>query len=270
MTAKNFSNALGRFIALCLFLLVLAETAFAVPSDLSQGKLDESLGQRVGRIVDVDPMTKLNAAGRFLSELPDVVLTNFLESQGLEEKNDKYLREKGFSFLGYHGTNLKKAKELIPFGLDQNYELSGNTAGCSGGKGFYIALTRTVAQDWSTNHTHNTDKVDPISYKCPQNEGDAGQYAILRIYARVNQIENAIRLYDLKNNSNSSMTVLEFVCLCKSHIVQSYTICDTELVVEPGATDWLIAISASSPNFDQTLEQYRYNWGNLPRKEMLN
>jgi hypothetical protein len=94
------------------------------------------------------------------------------------------LTANGYSFVGYHGTNMAGMKNLVPSGFDPKH--LGESSGLERGPGFYVARHEGLASDFGENATlSDVEKTDrrgnPIGYE--NKPGDAGQQALLRIYA---------------------------------------------------------------------------------------
>lgn len=91
------------------------------------------------------------------------------------------LLQDGYAFVGYHGTNVTERRSLVPYGFDPSRIGSGG--GIARGSGFYVAMAEGHADDYASEATQAGDPLPP-HYMPNLKSGEAGQDAVLRIYAR--------------------------------------------------------------------------------------
>lgn len=87
----------------------------------------------------------------------------------------------GYSFVGFHGSNLNALKSILRSGFDPSK--AGSASGLARGMGFYVSADRRLAEDFADNSTQTGDP-DPFTGIVPRYVGDQGQIEVLRVYAR--------------------------------------------------------------------------------------
>lgn len=87
----------------------------------------------------------------------------------------------GYSFVGFHGSNLRALKSILRLGFDPSK--AGSASGLARGMGFYVSADRGLADDFADNSTQTGDP-DPFTGIVPRYAGDQGQIEVLRVYAR--------------------------------------------------------------------------------------
>lgn len=88
----------------------------------------------------------------------------------------------GYTFVGYHGCNHRTLMSIVPYNFDPAHV--GTGGGLARGVGFYVAKSINLAIDYADESTQAGDPAPPLYNVIPRRPGNAGQTAVLRIYAR--------------------------------------------------------------------------------------
>jgi hypothetical protein len=100
----------------------------------------------------------------------------------IQEAHNILLAER-YQFIGYHGCSMQSLRAIVPNSFD--FTRVGSEAGTARGPGFYVARRGGLASEFATVATHDQDAdPDPKTFDVPRRAGEAGQEALLRIYAK--------------------------------------------------------------------------------------
>lgn len=111
-----------------------------------------------------------------------------IKRRSLDESYDNGMDKKRF-FIGYHGTNLSSANDILEEGLKPN--LAGSGQGLARGKGFYVARNYSMSVEYAQTSTQNyideDDNGNPLRVSIVANKvGDEGSPAVLKVYSHKN------------------------------------------------------------------------------------
>jgi hypothetical protein len=110
--------------------------------------------------------------------IPEEMLKQLLSEDPPLGAAHQLLLEKGYKFIGYHGTNLSGLRSLVPSGFDSKY--IGTGEGTARGQGFYVSYQHNIARDYAYSASTQFSDMGTASRR----PGEKGHPRILRIYAK--------------------------------------------------------------------------------------
>jgi hypothetical protein len=153
-------------------------------ADLSTGAVSMPAGVRVAAV----PKAWLTqafglpaAAGpnRHIADLSARLLSTTPDAAAVVAADAK-LRDAGYKFVGYHGTNHASFMSMHQNGLDPSR--LGSNSGTAKGSGFYVSHQPGYAKDWAEAATQAGDPVGKGA--APLKPGDEGVERVTRVYAK--------------------------------------------------------------------------------------
>jgi TPR repeat protein len=140
------------------------------------------------------------------------------------------LLQKGYQFIGYHGTNVKNLRQIVPSGFDPKF--IGTGIGTERGYGFYVSWSRMLAKEY------------------------AEKGCILRIYVKGLQslrlnIDYKWGLKSTPGDPNGELDVERNADRGAN---------DLELVLSPSIYHKLVAIPAITSELEKKLDKDRVRW----------
>jgi hypothetical protein len=150
----------------------LSTKAVSMPAGLSVGTVPKAwLTQAFGLPAAAGP-------NRHIAQLSAGLLSTTPNAAAVVAADAK-LRDEGYKFVGYHGTNHASFLSMHQNGLDPSR--LGSTSGTAKGSGFYVSHQPGYAEDWADMATQAGD---PVGDQVPRKPGDEGVQRVTRVYAK--------------------------------------------------------------------------------------